>query len=237
MKSIHLIICLCVFFSVNSKEQAVASQIVVHHENGLKTVLEVYPDDTFLHIMQEAERIARNDFSTDKTDFLIDYRTDSPSIRNPQFTSTTPRDYSASVTKKEKEDITFIVTTLGRSSLKKIWDAESSLKKAGDRVDRVHPLKFLSTILNHEETKVGLLQIKERGGVVAKKFFNGLYDGLSVESNLNNLKPEYIEDFARSLKINSASIVGPITSKNWKELINVLVELLPRNGKQNRYDM
>ncbi len=238
MKPTHLIICLCVLLDFNFKASINASQIIVYHENGASTVLEVHPDDTFLNIMREAECIAKNDFSSDKTDFLIDYRTEkNPSLPNPQFTSVTPRNYHISVTKKEKDDISYIVTTLGRSSLKKIWDAESSLKKAGDRVDRVHPLRFIATIFSQEETKVGLLQIKERGGVVAKKFFGGLYDGLTVESNLNNLKTEYIEDFARSLKINPAALLKSIEAKDWKELINILVELLPRNGKQNRYDM
>lgn len=147
------------------------------------------------------------------------------------------RNYHLDVTPTEREDIAFIVINLGRSSLKKLLGLKSTLKKAGTRVDHVHPFKFLSVVFSDEELKVAILQIRERGGWVAKEFFSGMYDSLTEEANSGNLKDEFLLDFANKLEIDVSLISKVVESKDWKELINVLIEVLPRQGDPNRYDM
>lgn len=220
-------------------------EIIISHEDGKTSTLNIQPEDSFLDVMLLAESLGANDNFMDdglikpyKKEFFLDYRGENqPILSIAKSSSSIARNYDAKVTSKEKEDISFIVTTLGRGSLKKLLTAKSSLKKAGTRVDHVHPLRFIGSIFSDEEMKVGILQIKERGGWVAKEFFNGMYESLTTESNLQNLKIEYITDFANYLEIDSNLVIKPIQDKDWKGLISILIEVIPRSGNPNRYDM
>lgn len=232
MKLIKTLTCLTLFLNaacfanINDTEYA---EVIICLPSYEKITLQINPHDTFDDICKQAELIMGSDNHHKKT-IVFNYEANTAS-------KILFRDYNLKISKKEKQDIAFIVTTLGRSSLKKIWDAESSLKKAGDRVDHVHPLRFISCIFSDEELKVGLLQVRERTGLISKKFFNGLYDSLTAEADLDNLRIEYIQDFAANLNIDSNAIVGPIQQRDWKGLIDTLIILLPRSGNPNRYDM
>jgi hypothetical protein len=204
--------------------------------SGENTVLEIYPEDTFFEVMHLAESLKAGT-ETIKTEYLLDYRGESKDSDLETKSNPNPRNYDVKVSSKERDDIFYIVTTLGRSSLKKLLSAKSSLKKAGTRVDHIHPLRFLECLFSDEEMKVGILQIRERGGWIGKEFFSGLYDSLSAESNLQNLKPQYIADFAAHLKVDNELVTKLITDRDWKGLINTLIEILPRSGNPNRYDM
>lgn len=220
-------------------------EVIISHEDGETSILNIAPDETFLDVMQKAESLCQNENSVEdefikpyKKEFFLHYNSEhQPVLSIAKSSNSQPRNYEAKVTSKEKEDISFIVTTLGRGSLKKLLTEKSALKKAGSRVDHVHPLRFIGCIFSDEEMKVGILQVKERGGWVAKEFFNGMYESLTTESGLQNLKVEYINDFANSLSIDPNLIIKPIQDKNWKGFINILIEVIPRSGNPNRYDM
>lgn len=232
-------------FALSATACETVYEIIICHENGENTVLEVKPGDTFLEIMSQAENLAQNgrDFEDElihpyKKEFYFDFSKEREGVLSIEKSATShPRNYDVQVTAKEKEDIAYIVTTLGRGSLKKLLVEKSSLKKAGGRVDHVHPLRFIGCIFAEEELKVGMLQIKERGGWISKEFFNGLYDSFTAEANLQNLKNEDILDFANDLKVDATKIIKHIEARDWKGLINALIELLPRSGNPNRYDM
>lgn len=232
-------------FTLSAFAAEAVYEMIICLENGENTVLEVKPGDTFLDIMSQAESLAQNGNGFDdelihpyKKEFYLDFNNEGKGVLFiEKSTTSTPRNYDVKVTAKEKEDIAYIVTTLGRGSLKKLLIEKSSLKKAGSRVDNVHPLRFIGCIFAEEELKVGMLQIKERGGWISKEFFNGMYDSFTTEANLQNLKNEDIIDFANNLKVDVDKVMKPIEARDWKGLINALIELLPRSGNPNRYDM
>lgn len=223
-------------FAVYSNDACV--NVSFHLPGGENTILKIDQNTPICEVLLMAETLVENQSSYP---YFNNSGTEEKQLEvyfsASEVTHNGSRNYEIKATKRDKEDISYIVTTLGRSSLKKIWDAESSLKKAGDRIDHLHPLRFLAHVFSDEETKVGLLQIKERGGIPSKKFFGNLYDTLSNEAELNNLKQEYIIDFANTLKIDPNKIFKPIEKRDWKELLTVLIELLPRSGDPKRYDM
>ena len=90
------------------------------------------------------------------------------------------RDYSAGITEEEANEIVYIIKTMANSNLIKLKSAESSLKKAGDRIDHIHPLYFLSTIFCNEELTVCVRNIKGRL-FVWKGFLNGAVNTLIEE--------------------------------------------------------
>ncbi len=151
--------------------------------------------------------------------------------------SSTPRNYYGAVTAEQRADIKFIVKTLGNSSLPSIAKQKSSLEKAGARINSVHPLKFLLTVFTDEELKVGMRNLKNRGGWVWSDFSSGLKDSLAEEASRANMKPEFIEEFAVSVGVSSAILTPSIQGSRWGEFVEVLINNVPRNGDPNRYDM
>lgn len=147
-----------------------------------------------------------------------------------------PRVYEISVDIKEKKDIRFIVTTLGNNSLPSIWQQKGALEKAGDRIDHIHPLRFFMCIFTDEELKVGLHNLQGRMWVW-NEFFQGMSDSFTTEKKLQNLKPEYIEDFSKTVGIDSSLIYPAINDGRWSDLVDILILNIPRNGDPDRYDM
>lgn len=146
------------------------------------------------------------------------------------------RDYYKPLTKQDREDIEKIVTSLAKYTWTELLSHRSSIKKAGDRVDTVHPLKFLECIFTNEKLKAGIHSIRERSKIWSE-FSGGLFKSLETESKRNNLTAEQIADFSNALGIDSSKITGSIKKRNWTELFDILMELLPRTGNPGRYDM
>lgn len=155
-----------------------------------------------------------------------------PTIRSNIIT----REYSRQTTVKEKEDIRYIVTSLANSSWTTLLKLRSSLKRAGERVDHLHPFRFLMCIFKDEEMKAGVHSIRDKKKIW-KGFTDGLYVTLDKEASRGNLKLDYIQDFADSFKLDFSLINKPIQEKQWEELVDILIQNLPREGDPSRYDM
>lgn len=146
------------------------------------------------------------------------------------------RDYAIAVSKSEKADIAFIVKTLAYDSLISIGRQRSDLKKAGERIDHIHPFRFLMTVFQDEELKVGVAAIRQQIGWVKDGFFDGLIDCLKEEATRDNLLP-HLNDFAKRLKLSSHSL-DPLLSKGaHKEFVDYLIDNIPRQNDPNRYNM
>lgn len=146
------------------------------------------------------------------------------------------RDYHASVSKSEKDDIAYIVNTLAYESLIKIGSQKSSLKKAGDRIDHIHPFKFLEVVFNNEKLKVGIDAIRGQSSWVKDGFFDGFNGSLKEEAARNNLLP-FVNDFAKRVKIDAKLITPALKKGDWKGFINTLIEEIPREKDPKRYNM
>lgn len=146
------------------------------------------------------------------------------------------RDYAVPVSKSEKSDIAYIVKTLAYDSLISIGRQRSDLKKAGDRIDHIHPFRFLMTVFQDEELKVGVAAIRQQISWVKDGFFDGLIESLKEEASRDNLLP-HINDFAKRVKISSNSLDSLLSKGSHKEFVDYLIDNIPRQNDPNRYNM
>lgn len=146
------------------------------------------------------------------------------------------RNYDVPMTEDEKKDIAFILTTLAKSSLTSLASSKSSLNKAGDRIDHIHPFRFLSFVFTDEQLKTCVSAIRSRSWVW-DHFFDGLQRSLKEESQKNNLTASQVNEFASLIGVAAAPIQNAVNNKRWKELVNFLIDAIPRAGNPNRYDM
>lgn len=231
-----------------------AKEVVVEGKDGECYVVEVGSEESFEHVVAKigecliAVNAASDEaFPPPEAPHIMPVE---PSIPVPfrllvssegkisaelQRKQTSARNYNASLDSSKRDDIAYIVKTLANSSLVKIKKSESSLKKAGDRVDGVHPLQFLACIFGDEELKVSMRNLHGRSWVW-KRFLNGLTGSLGEENALGNLLP-FASDFAGKVSIDVQRILPSLQSGQWESFINILIKEIPRKGDSGRYNM
>lgn len=129
------------------------------------------------------------------------------------------RSYDTSITEQEKENIRFIIMTLATKSQVALLFEKGALNQAGNRVEHVHPLKFLSYIFSDSALRRAVVKIK---GIAWNRFVNDMGENLAKEANRNNLKKEYIADFAQTVGV-SESKLEPLAEKGqWQAFINTV---------------
>lgn len=216
-----------------------AAEVLVKTPSGNSLTMEINPEDSFCVVMNRIETsvselegpLSHNANST----YLIDYTTPAIVHCSTYRAAASPRQYAAPVTSEEKKDMRYLLKNMATNSWTQLLSNSSAMNKAGDRIDHVHPLRFLQTIFADEELKGCLHAIRDRS-IVWKKFFSGLSDTLQEEANRNNVLP-YATDFATSLNINPGPIQKLIQEQKWSKLVDQLLKDLPRTGDPGRYDM
>lgn len=207
-----------------------AERIPVRLPSGEIITMKVASDDLAVLMAQVDAEIAKRDGEA-RGEFLLDFS------GGPLFlcarANLAPRNFNASPTKKEIEDITFIINSLGDGRALKLAGSKTSLEKAGNRIDHVHPFKLLLTAFSDERMKVSMQQMQKGWGW--KEFIKGLSESLDQEAKAGNLKEEYINEFAGQLKIDANEIKPLIRESKWKELVVKLTDLIPRSGDPDRY--
>lgn len=206
-----------------------AEDIVVRSSNGEMFVFNVMPEDSFFGTINLLQQSAGSN-----GEYLIDFMA-SPPKKLQVKAKEVSKDYHAPLTPDEKKDIRYIVNTLGMDSLVNITSSKKSIEKAGKRVDHVHPLRFLGYIFSDEEMKASMKAMEGRSWVWSE-FSGGLKNGLEVESKRNNLKPEFVNDFANRVKINVDIISPSISQHSWDTFISTLISKVPRSTDSSRYN-
>lgn len=167
---------------------------------------------------------------------LIDFMAARGNAKNISRSAVAARNYNAPLKACEKDDIDYIVATLGLESLGKVAKEKPNLKKVGDRVDHVHPLNFLYCIFSDSKSRTCYHALKERSWIWSS-FKDGIVGSLDQEARANNMKEEYVQDFATKLGIDAQMILPSIRNKDWNQFLKTLAELLPREGNSDRYSM
>ncbi len=207
---------------------------------GELSTMYVCPNDTFLGVISQIrdqfeDSLALGHSEPAHSEFLIDFSiAPSPSAATVKAIENM-RIYTP-LSKSEQKDIAYIVTTLGNASITSIAGAKSSLKKAGDRIEMVHPMQFLLYVFSDEKLKAAMHNLQDRTSWIRNEFFNGIIRSFDEEAARNNLS-NHIDDFATRLNLDYGLIASLITEKRWKDLINTLYTQLPRQGETDRYNM
>jgi len=216
--------------------QGVAYEVNITTAKGEEYVLEFQPEETFQSVVETVNHCLAEDASEEKT-IRMDFSVAESGITVKAYgCKAPPRNYNVPLSSQEKKDLTFILKTLANNSLVKIAKEKSNLKKAGDRIDNLHPFKFLEAVFTDEELKVCIRNIEGKSWVWTE-FRDGLTSSLAKEAAAGNLKPEYIQSLAQTLNIDINSILPTIQDKNWSKLVTDLIAIVPRSGDSNRYNM
>jgi hypothetical protein len=209
-------------------------EVVGHIENYVKQENASLIENQESFALDQCMAVAQEENSSSKG-WLMEFMLGATAATTTKA-QTSFRDYWQNVTVKEKADLKYIVTTLATGSWTKIISESRSLKKAGERLDHLHPLRFAMAIFSDEELKAGAHAIRETGGKIWREFFGGLEKSLTRESKNNNIKPEHIQHFTATLNLKGNAIPDSLQNKRWEEFVKHLMQQLPRGGNPGRYD-
>lgn len=154
-------------------------------------------------------------------------------IMQPRFQD--HRDYYAPTSEAALKDMRFIISTLGNEPLLKLKQHKKNLTEAGDRLNNVHPLNFWKEIFSDEKMTSAFHNIKRRSKVW-KSFIKGMGKSLQEAVDGDNLKDEYIQDFASKVNIDVNHIKDSLQKCDWSEFAKQLLTHVPRHGNADRYD-
>ncbi|MEZ5315490.1 MAG: hypothetical protein R3E91_04695 [Chlamydiales bacterium] len=208
-----------------------ANEMVVNTRDGKTFLFEFDPSESLAEIQARITSLTKEAYF-----FMLSSESEFWKMKTEEHGNYlgSPRDYSSAVTLEEWSDIHYIVNSLANQSLIAIAFMKTDLEAAGNRIDHIHPLRFLMTVFTDEELKVGIRNIFGRGWIW-HHFINGVKDCLDTEANIGNLKDEYVYHFASIVAIHPHKILEPIHEQNWDQLIKILLEEIPRQGNCDRY--
>lgn len=211
-------------------------EVLVRTPSGGSMTVEVESEQPFASVVQHLEEQV-NDVDPNQRDLNggVSYVIDFGQNVTSRSVQTQGRDYYRTASSKEREDINFIIRTLAKASWTELLKSKSNLKKAGDRTDRVHPLRYLLTIFSDNDLKDAFHCMHSRSKIWSE-FYSQFSESLKLESSRNNMTTEYIKDFATTLRINYDSIATPIQQERWQDFINQLLTQIPRSGNTGRYE-
>jgi len=146
------------------------------------------------------------------------------------------RDYQKGFTDEERGEIHYILKSCALKSLPSLWSNRHDLEKAGDRIDHIHPLRFLECTFTDPENVVYIHNIKKRGSWVWDDFTKGLKSSLSEESQIDNIKSADVAHFSATLGLNGQVIQEYVKGKKWDAMIKYLLQMIKPQGGSGRYD-
>lgn len=216
-----------------------AHHVVIENNQGETFILPVDPEDRFQDVIDSIQAFKACDLVDDQEEYQsftlsIAAKNLSP-LQLCKKVRPVARSFAAGISAQESADIVFILKTMANSSLPKIKSAESALKKAGERIDHIHPYFFLSCIFTNEELKVCIRNLQGRAWVW-KEFLRGIVDSLEEEHARGNVLP-FVHDFAARVKVDANVIIPILQAGRWERFVNTLIDIVPREGGADRYNM
>jgi len=128
-----------------------------------------------------------------------------------------------SINDEEAKTIWHIVDTIADHNPIMLGLKRGDLEKQGEKLSRVHPLRFLGTIFTDPHLKVCMRDI--RGSIFKwMGFMGGLEDQLEVELERGNLIP-YLPGFCKAVGANPDQVEALVRKKDWRGFVDYLIKL------------
>jgi hypothetical protein len=135
------------------------------------------------------------------------------------------------LTEEEGRIIYQIIDAVGNWGIPKLYKREDEMAVLGNKVQHVHPFKFLETVLNTPHLKRSMIDIED--GLFNLKW-RGFFDGTSQSPGFtakcerefarDNLMP-YIVGFCQTVKANPEQVRHFVERKEWEKLVRFLIKL------------
>lgn len=240
MKRKALLVCFSIL-NLNQPCAALEKEVTLIDPLGHATNLAIDSSDKFFDVIENLEKYYAYSVSEESdglttgqsVELKMEVTNRTVMIRAQQI----GRDYFRKVTSEEKKDIEYIITHMAYDDLKALWDIRTKMKQAGERIDHLHPLKFLETICTSEKTIAGVKGIYDRillGQWVWEEFVDGCCNTLKEEHAKNNILP-YLSDFAKKIKVD-LKYLSPLAEKGkWSDFVKTIVQKVPRTMDADRY--
>lgn len=206
-----------------------AIDVVVEVPSGEHIRFEASPEDTLENIFSVIESFG---YEQEASSYTFTYL---PCKDELLCKAAKVRDYNAPVPASIVKDIRYIILTLANQPLLKLKKYKDSLKTAGDRLDKIHPLNIWKEIFTDNEMIPAINNIKRRT-TVWDNFMKGMGKSLDEAREVNDLKPEYIEDFCQKIGVKPSLILPFINANDWEGFVKQLINHVVRDGEPHRYD-
>ncbi len=126
--------------------------------------------------------------------------------------------YSLPISGADKNNITWIINTIAKSNLVKLGLNGNDVRKRGDKIEHVHPLRFLSYVMGEGGLRGDMKKIT-KSSFKWNNFMDSFSKRLTREMNNNNLLP-YVSGFAHSLNVDENTVRSIIERQDWYGLLN-----------------
>lgn len=110
-----------------------------------------------------------------------------------------------------------IITTVAENSKISLIFKQTYLNELGAKIDQVHPMKFLSTIVNHPHLRV-CLDLLWPDSFKRAGFLEGFATSMSREADKGKLN-QHIEAFAEEIKVPVQEIAPFFETRAWEDLV------------------
>lgn len=130
------------------------------------------------------------------------------------------------LTNIDKENITFIITSMGEQG--KLWLLvhKSELSEKGDKIQGVHPLKFLAVIFKDEYLKKVCMPTILNDYYKKKNFIEGLGASMTREAQKGKIQ-KYMPDFLMEINLDkkhSEKLLEFVEARNWEGFVWYIVK-------------
>ncbi|HSX03185.1 MAG TPA: insulinase family protein [Rhabdochlamydiaceae bacterium] len=121
------------------------------------------------------------------------------------------------ISHEEKMMISKLIVTLAENNVFKLLFEKKKLEKLGKRINHIHPMKFLGTILLDPRLSHCLREIK-KSSFKWENFMGGLVRRMDEEFSHDNLR-KYIPGFCSTVQANPDQLVTYIEKKDFEGMI------------------
>jgi hypothetical protein len=146
------------------------------------------------------------------------------------------RPYDREPTMQDRADIHYIVDGLADRHWSWLLTHVGTMKRAGDRIESVHPLRFLQVVFTDEKLKVSMKKVASKGGRYWTELMGGLKRSLAEEQGKGNLTIAQVSQFAELVGIPPGLIGNSIVQARWDEMVWLLIQNVPRAHAGNHLE-
>lgn len=137
---------------------------------------------------------------------------------------------------QDRSDVHYVVNNLAERKWYWLLAHMGEMKRAGDRIEPLHPLRFLQVVFTDEKLKSSIRNISSKGGRFWNELMGGLKRSLSEEQGKGNITTKQVNEFAKAVGIEPLLISGAITASRWDDFVALLIQHVPNQNDGNRID-
>lgn len=220
-------------FFIFSCSSAFAADLTINTSSGEDYFLEVAPQDTFQEVINTLQTL-ENSTAREGLHITLNVQKNRIEAKTKSKPSVAPslRSYQTPLTPKDRENITYLLTTLANQHPVKLLFKRSSLDEVGAQIAHIHPGAFLRFVFTNDELIVAM-RVISKSSLIWSDVSKPIVDSIASE----NWTPEQIKDLANAVKIDANLISIPIRDGDAKAVLDNMIQYVPRSGNAKHYNM